>query len=336
MSRKFTTPEIDDALKIARETREILLQGTVSVESSLLGFYTVAEILGEHDDLDWAYKELNRRHVGNPLPAYRKELFGRYLDDQRNPVSAGKSETLTHAFYDGIPKIEQILKHDKSEIIYAISSDDVKKLQALGYDQVDKTWAIEYPKSEIGSIIGAVKLELIKRLNKMINQFTYGEVPENIFEYVRNEVDAELAKLCPKAIEKLPKVYAQLSSNDEVIYSEVASTCRRIIKDVADALYPASDSPVMGMDGKEHKLSESDYTNRIMARIQQSIQNGNEKKIFSSMFEYVDGLLTSINDYASKGVHSDFTKTDAVRCIVYTYLLLGDIIHYYVKPDENA
>ncbi|AFS80811.1 hypothetical protein NKOR_04615 [Candidatus Nitrosopumilus koreensis AR1] len=59
MPRKFTTPEIDDALKIARETREVLLSGTTSVESSLLGFYTVAEILGEEDDLEWAKYELD-------------------------------------------------------------------------------------------------------------------------------------------------------------------------------------------------------------------------------------------------------------------------------------
>jgi len=45
-------------------------------------------------------------------------------------------------------------------------------------------------------------------------------------------------------------------------------------------------------------------------------------------------LGPAINDYASKGTHKDFKKTDAVRCIVYTYLVLGDILHYYIKTRQ--
>jgi len=334
MSRKYVTREIEDALNIARETRENILKGNISVENSLLGFYTVAEILGEDEDLEWAKYELGS-FPESKLPSYRKNLYG-HIQDSKGKLADPESKFTRHSFDDGIPKIEQMMKSEEDRIVYGLGKKDIKEFEKAGLTGLSLNCGINYPKFEIGRILGSVKLELIKRLNRMINEFTYGQVPENIFEFIRQEVDSELVKLCPKAIEKLPVMYAQLSSNDEVIYSEIASTCRRIIKDVADVLYPPSDSPIIGADGKSHNLTESDYTNRILARIQQSIQSGNEKKIFSSMFGYVDSLLNNINSYASKGDHSEFTKTDAVRCIVYTYLLLGDILHYYVKPDENA
>ncbi|AFS80810.1 hypothetical protein NKOR_04610 [Candidatus Nitrosopumilus koreensis AR1] len=270
------------------------------------------------------------------LPNYRKNLYG-YVQGPDGKSSVDPNNEFTrHSFEDGVPKIEQLLKAQDDRIIYGLGKNDVKKFTDAGLKNISLMCSINYPKYEIGRILGSVKLELIKRLNRMINEFTYGQVPENIFEFVRQEVDSELIKLCPQAIEKLPVMYAQLSSEDKIVYSEIASTCRRIIKDVADSLYPPSDKPHIDSEGREHKITESDYTNRILARIQQSIQSNNEKKVFSAMFQYVDGLLNSINSYASKGDHSEFTKTDAVRCIVYTYLLLGDILHYYIRPEGET
>ena len=53
------------------------------------------------------------------------------------------------------------------------------------------------------------------------------------------------------------------------------------------------------------------------------------------MLEYIDNFLHHIQAYSSKGDHSTFTKLDATRCVIYTYLLLGDILHYYnVKSDK--
>ena len=54
-----------------------------------------------------------------------------------------------------------------------------------------------------------------------------------------------------------------------------------------------------------------------------------EKSMFKSMFEYTDNFLHSLQKYSSKGDHSDFQKSDAIRCVMYTYILLGDILHYY-------
>jgi hypothetical protein len=121
------------------------------------------------------------------------------------------------------------------------------------------------------------------------------------------------------------------SSTEE--WSHIASTCRRVLKDVADKVYPAQDTPKIDVDGKEHKLDDSKYINRIIEGIYADMGKGKDEKFTRSSIEYIGNFLSGIQEYASKGDHATFQKTDAVRCLVYTYMLLGDILNYHVDKD---
>ena len=50
--------EIEDALNIARATRENLTLKNGTLENCLLGFYTVAQILNKTDDMEWCENEI--------------------------------------------------------------------------------------------------------------------------------------------------------------------------------------------------------------------------------------------------------------------------------------
>jgi len=327
--------DLSEALQIARNTREVLLSGKIPMENVLLGFFTATQILKKSEEMDWVKRELYSYEPEDELPEYRTNVYGNFKDIHDNRVDKNDEyvELRSHTFHSGVAKIEHMFARDKDPIHYGVSNSDRDRLKKLGL-AYDGKITVAFPRSELGKILGAIKLETIKKLNEIINELTFGEVPEQIFENIRNEVDSKLLEICPKAIEKLPIIYSQLSSADSIVYSEIASTCRRIIKDVADELFPPLDDPVKGKDGKEHPVTDIAYVNRILARIEQTIESSSEKKFFHSMFDYVNAFLTAINDYASKGTHKDFKKTDAVRCIVYTYLVLGDILHYYIKTRQ--
>jgi len=68
--------EIDEALRIARETRQSILDGNNKVQSSLRGFLTVAQILSRTDDLVWAKNELTGYENFSDLPEYRLDCYG--------------------------------------------------------------------------------------------------------------------------------------------------------------------------------------------------------------------------------------------------------------------
>jgi len=70
-----------------------------------------------------------------------------------------------------------------------------------------------------------------------------------------------MVSICPDAINKLQVTYENvISATSSESWSHVTSTCRRIIKDVADVIFPAQSKPVI-LESKEHRVDESAYIN---------------------------------------------------------------------------
>ncbi len=49
---------------------------------------------------------------------------------------------------------------------------------------------------------------------------------------------------------------------------------------------------------------------------------GEERKLIEIQLEYFDKLT----DYINKHLHRKATKEDAHKCVIYTYLIIGDIL----------
>ena len=140
-------------------------------------------------------------------------------------------------------------------------------------------------RSNIAKIINGVENKIYDFLDNVILELEYGKIPETIFATIRKEVDEKFRRLCPHAIKKLVVVYEQLNSDNDVVYSQVASTCRRIIKDVADSLYPAIQSDKS--DGNM-ELNDAKFLNRLSV----GITSNTEKPLFESMFNYTNTFFT--------------------------------------------
>ena len=91
-------------------------------------------------------------------------------------------------------------------------------------------------RSNVAKIINGVQDKIYEFLDNVILELEYGRIPETIFETIRKEVDEKFRMMCPHAIEKLVFVYEHLNSDNSVAYSQIAGTCRQIIKDVADSV----------------------------------------------------------------------------------------------------
>ena len=188
--------------------------------------------------------------------------------------------------------------------------------------------------NSIHSILVGVRNRIEEFLDGIILELEYGGILEHIFESIRERVDSKLIVLCPEAINKLQVVYENVSSGDTPErWSHVASSCRRVIKDVADSIFPAQSNPI-AVNERKHKVDDSAYINRMLAGIRKKSNSESTFELTNAMFRYTDAFLKNIRDYASKGDHYVFTKSDASRCLVYTYLLLGDILDYYVNTEK--
>ncbi len=99
--------EIEQALEIARKTRNEILFGKNTLEKNFHGFYTVAQILGRIDDMNWAKSELEGYLHSHPEYQTRIQRFFWYQNVQILDVSDERLAFATCGL--SIAEFEQIL-----------------------------------------------------------------------------------------------------------------------------------------------------------------------------------------------------------------------------------
>ena len=83
--------------------------------------------------------------------------------------------------------------------------------------------------------------------------------------------------------------------------------------------------------GKEIDVSGDHFKNKLSAVIEILENKSAVKSIVGSNIIYLLDWIDNLNDLQCKGVHSDISKQDAMRCIIQTYICLGDILNLQNK-----
>ena len=174
-------------------------------------------------------------------------------------------------------------------------------------------------------ILAQVKGALYNYVLTIYNKLVYGNIIEDIFTESRMKVNEKLGEYCPKSIEKFVSVYENLSSDNPEDYANAVHSCRRILVDLADALYPPSDTPIQ-INGKSIKVGADQYINRLIQYINSKSGSKTYNDVVGSDLSSIGIRLDAINDAVCKGTHIDVTKDEAQRYIIHTYFLISDIV----------
>ena len=154
-------------------------------------------------------------------------------------------------------------------------------------------------------------------------------VADDVFGRIRLSVDASIGLAVPDAVKKLAAVYENLKSDNPEDWANATHSCRRVLQDLADAVFPSrTETRTRRVNGKEVKvaLGADQYINRLVAHIEDLSESSRFKEIVGSHLHYMGDRLDALFGAAQKGSHSTVTKEEADRCVVYTYLLVGDIL----------
>ena len=159
-------------------------------------------------------------------------------------------------------------------------------------------------------------------------------VADDVFGRIRSSVDDSIGSVVPDAVRKLTAVYENLKSDNPEDWANATHSCRRVLQDLADAVFPAQvETRTRKVNGKEIKirLGGDQYINRLMAFIEDLSESSRFTEIVGSHLHYIGDRLDALFGAAQKGSHSTVTKQEADRCVVYTYLLVGDILSLSVR-----
>lgn len=175
--------------------------------------------------------------------------------------------------------------------------------------------------SQLQKITGHLYLYILQIYNKLM----YGNIMEDTFTQLRLKVNDVLSGICPDAIQKFVSVYDNMDSNNPEDWSNAVHSCRRILVDVADALYPPHENPVI-VDGKKIKVGSDQYINRLIQFVSSKSGSKTYNDVVGADLNSIGKRLDAINDAVCKGTHASVSKEESRRYIIHTYLLISDII----------
>jgi len=165
---------------------------------------------------------------------------------------------------------------------------------------------------------------------------TEGEVLKHIFDETKDFVDVKLEEICPDALEKIKFCYKDLLSDSHPHRNaRIAYDCREILKDFTDAIfkeeYLQDNEITPSRNQTKNKLS---YTLRAI-----KIESETTKKMLETQMDYLSKYFDNLSSFIQRNTHPDrfeVTEEDAKRCVIYTYLVIADVLKLLDKNDNSG
>jgi hypothetical protein len=157
---------------------------------------------------------------------------------------------------------------------------------------------------------------------------------KHIFDETKEFVDARLEDICPDAIEKLNFCYKDMLFDSHPHgNARIAFDCREILMDFTDAVFDEE-----FLENNESKPKRNQTKNKLNYTLRAiKIESETTRKMLETQIEYLPKYFGSLNDFIQKNTHPDgfvVTKEDANRCVIYTYLVIADVLKLLDKSDN--
>ena len=171
-------------------------------------------------------------------------------------------------------------------------------------------------------------------LEKLV-ELKYSSIASNAFDRIRAEADDQLAIRVPETVTKFSSIYENLASENVENWANAVHSCRRILQSIADVLFPSSGEQLR--NGKTIKLGPDNYVNRLMCFVEDNSNSDRFTEIVGSHLKYIGERLDSIFKASQKGSHAEISsRQEADRYVVYTYLIVRDILSIAPSADEKS
>ncbi len=165
-------------------------------------------------------------------------------------------------------------------------------------------------------------------------QILAGEAVPDSVARGRAFVEKELARVAPNALDALRAAEARSADHEREAVSQAATSCRRAIKALADALYPPG-PPVTGDDGEVRSMDDDHYRNRLTTWVLQQRGRSTHADLLASNLLSLGTRLKSLDDLASKGVHADLSHAEVESCVSWVYMLATDLLRVEEQANRN-
>lgn len=182
----------------------------------------------------------------------------------------------------------------------------------------------EYYLGNLSNTIAYVRSEAHARAVALYHKLEFADSALTAFDVLKEAVDDKLVSLAPELGEKLMLAFEQVSADREKErWAQGLTSCRRLLKELADRLYSPREGTVKG-----RKLGEEQYINRLWAFMDETITSDSNRALAKAHVDLVGSYMERTHSMTHKGVHAEVTRLEAVRIALHTYLVIADILSY--------
>jgi hypothetical protein len=181
------------------------------------------------------------------------------------------------------------------------------------------------------SILSRVRQRVADFLNDAEKQLLFGQESADIFELNREYVDSMMLKLCPEALKMFTTAIERVHAGTEEARSHALTTCRRIIKALADTVYPATDKEIIGIDKKKRKMSDDNYIARLWQFVSERSSGSRSGNLILSSVNDLGNRIDTLYRLSCKGVHEKVTDFEVNQSVIQMYILVGDILRLHER-----
>ena len=334
--------EIADKKKMALEACNKVINGiedgTLSVESALLLCKKVARLVNDTDAQEW----LDYEYGGYPC------------DDEGKIISRAWSIAFKHGrvyhlknsdgkissvmFSELCGELESLIESSKKAISnystqgYSVSgeyallaTDKMAKSVAQGTTNILRTI------KDFERHLSILRSQYYDYAVCMQIELQFANVADTIFQDYQKTVDGYFSSLPITVLQKLNAIEDMMSDKNPEKFSQVITSCRRLWEEVADYLFNTllpnySDVFFVTKSGKKIDITNEHYNNKLSAAIETAQSKSVRNTLVGSEIVYLIDWINQINDIQNSGVHNEVTKKQAMRCVIHTYIALGDIL----------
>lgn len=312
---------LNKAIRIAMlrndyENRLWLQLETISVENSDAITRLHAEIQPHFSRSDYVAL------AGQYASAFASERSMRELDD------ALKLEDKGNICAMSVAEIEQRVQTIQGLISSAVTPEGLHPVDLYFVDQENFKLRVAYGglTQEYQGILAKIEQRVHSFLAATEHALVFGQVNSDIFEQNRRYVDEKLKVIAPDVLEKFAHVYRRMGEGDAEARSEAALSCRRILKSLADHVYPAKEGLVTGSDGKERELNDEKYINRLRQFVSERTEGKRAGRLLMDQISDLGDRVEDLVKLSSKGVHAEISEFELNQCVIQTWISVGDTL----------
>ncbi|MFF2842449.1 hypothetical protein [Paenarthrobacter sp. NPDC057981] len=250
------------------------------------------------------------------------ERVERYL---HNRTMTGKKDDIYGGSIDGV---EQHLQKLRTAAGDPSAAQYMTQIDAYFYiEKLDKVGAQLLPQiTSFENILNRVRQGVHDYLVEAESELLTGQTESSLFTRGEAYVVERLQAVSAESLEKYRAAEQRIAEGSPESYAQALTSCRRMIKSLADSLYPPTDVAIKGSDGKERVLGDDQFLNRLMQFAIDRLGKSTHVKLVEENIHSLGNRLNKLNSLASKGVHQEVSLIEAESCLMWAFFLTADFL----------